>query len=494
MKKLYGTLLLLLVGSYSFGQFGISFNDTLKPFGEGAYGIENVVKDSNHYYTLGVYNSSNGQFPFVLELDLYGQITNKKLYVDTPYKYAPYPYNSFILNGNKLLFCSQEWGTSEGTLGFICAVEKHTLDTLWTKTYLHPDTLIAQTAQDVFSVLTAIKSTPDGGYILTGNYNKDCITGNLISFLMKIDSVGNVKWRRTYTNYYTFFDIEVAPDSGYYVPSGYNGTNALQVVKFNKDGVYQWKVGVTTNNMAGYPVEISSLGTNFAIVGFKYLYDVANHYTAVSVSKVNLISKTIVWEKVYYIYKKFQCVSMHQAMGVETLLNGDIIVSGTAINFGNDAIILKLNSNGDSLWCKSYDFTPDPYDCQLNDLIVTDDGGFMGVGFWSDQGGPGWTAWMFKTDSNGVVGFESEPSRDSVSLLKVYPNPVRDNIIIELPEILNDYNVKIYNAQGQTVMYKSIHKGKTQESFNLSKFKSGVYFIELIQGDKIIGTEKFIKD
>ena len=55
---------------------------------------------------------------------------------------------------------------------------------------------------------------------------------------MKIDSIGNVEWRRVYNSYYTFFDIEVAADSGYFVPSGFNGTNALQLVKFDENGIY----------------------------------------------------------------------------------------------------------------------------------------------------------------------------------------------------------------------------------------------------------------
>jgi hypothetical protein len=495
MKKLYISTLFLLITLGVFGQYSISFNDTLRPFGSGAYGIENIIEDSLNYYTLGVYNSSNGQFPFILELDHYGQITNKKLYVDSSFAYAPYPYNALIKQNNKLLFCSPRWGTSAGTLGSVIAVDKYTLDTLWTKTYTHPDTLIVQTAQDVFSVLTAIKPAPDGGYILTGNYNKDCITGNLRSFLMKIDSVGNVEWRKTYDNFYTFFDIEVAPDSGYYVPSTYNGSD-IYLTKFDKNGAFEWKIQSNSNSHDSYPADISILDNQNVVISSTFWYDVANYKRAITVAKINVISKTVVWENNYFPYYNFKCVSMHQAMGVETLPNGDIIVSGTAKNYGHDAVILKLNSNGDSLWCKSYDFDPDPWDCQLNDLIITEDGGFMGVGFFSDQNGPGWTAWMFKTDANGIVGFESEPSSASGSFAKIFPNPSLDYTTLSYDCKFAQMSFSIVDIQGRILINKPLKtiedKDVNEVLIDLSSLSAGTYQILVNTNAKTIWSEKLI--
>jgi len=491
MKKLLIFFLLVFsIGKLS-AQFSTMFNDTVRAFGSGGDGFDCVIQDDSAYYVGGFINNANGQYPYVIRLNLNGQIIKKSSYNDSVYDYALYPYNSMVIKDTSLLFCGQKIGASS-TFGFITSINKYNLDTQWTQTYTHPDTIIAQTASDVFSVLTAIKATPDGGYILTGNYNKNCITGNLRSFLMKIDSIGNVEWRRTYSTYYTFFDIEIAQDSGYFVPSGLNGTNNLQLVKFNKVGIYQWKVGTTTNPMAGYPLSVALQGANYAIVASKYLYDVSNFLSALVVTKVNLITKSVVWEKSYYTYKSFDCFTVNQAMGVETLADGSIIVSGSANRYGHDAVILKLNSNGDSLWCKSYDFEPDPWDCQLNDLIVTDDGGFMGVGFWSDQNGPGWTAWMFKTDSNGVVGFES--SNFERSKLKVYPNPASSYINFELPKNLKQKStLTIFNALGQEVYSSKISTSSSTYNLNLKSFKAGVYFYELYSDGKVLGKGKFLK-
>jgi hypothetical protein len=214
MKRLLVFVLLFISASNLFCQI-ISFNDTIRPIGSGADGLDNVIKEDSIFYISGAIYSNSQELPYILKIDNLGNLISKRLYEDSTYSYALYPYNSMILDDNKLLFCSQKWGDSLGTLGTVIAVNKNTLDTLWTKTYAHPDTLIAQTAADVFSVLTAIKATPDGNYILTGNYNLNCQTGNLRSFLMKIDSVGNVLWRRTYSDVTGLYDMDLVDGGGF---------------------------------------------------------------------------------------------------------------------------------------------------------------------------------------------------------------------------------------------------------------------------------------
>jgi hypothetical protein len=491
MKKLYFSALLLLTTGV-FGQTGISFNDTLRPFGPGGDGFANVIEDLDSYYALSFLNSAIGQYPYLLELDNYGNILNEKMYIDTNYNYAIYPYNSMVLKDSLLLFCGQIWNNSIGNLGFVFAINKYTLDTLWTKTYTHPDTLIAQTAQDVFSVLTAIKPAPDGGYILTGNYNKDCITGNMRSFLMKIDSVGNVEWRKTYDSIYGLYDIELSTTNGFVLINKYWGPH---VVETDSLGNIIWQKKINNYTINATVSDFTSTGNNSFVGIVKYLSGgtVSNPIYGLNVFKVNLSNHQILWDKTYQLYKSLQCISMHQAMGVETLPNGDIIVSGTAKNYGHDAVILKLNSNGDSLWCKSYDFDPDPWDCQLNDLIITEDGGFMGVGFFSDQNGPGWTAWMFKTDDNGTIGWESPKFEGS--RLKVFPNPARDYTIIELPESLkNTATLKVYNSPGQLVFQKILNKGKKTIKLDVRGFDTGVYFFEIMGEGGVMGSSRFVRE
>ncbi len=482
----------LLLNTHVFSQFTTMFNDTLRPFGNGAYTIDNVIEDSGFYYTSGVFNSSIGQFPYILKMSNSGLLLNKKLFIDTIYGYALYPYNSMIHKKNKLVFCSQ-YKNTKGTVGFVASINKHTLDTIWTKTYAHPDTAIAyQPNSGQFLDLTAIKSTSDGGYILTGNYNKNCITGNIRSFLMKIDSVGNVEWRRTYNDVGYVFSLELAPNGGFSFINKYGGTNFILTDSL---GNILWRTAA--NNLIGRATsgDLKYVGNNCFVVSTPFMYnnDISNPLFGVNIFKINILNKQILWDKTFILYNNFDCISLHQAMGVETLPNGDIIVSGTADRYGHDAVILKLNSNGDSLWCKSYDFNPDPYDCQLNDLIITDDGGFMGVGFWSDQSGPGWTAWMFKTDANGVIGWESHKPNGESEKFKVRPNPAREFVIIEYDSPTKAVlDLTIYNSVGKMVKSYRLSENQAQNRINISDMRSGIYFCKITKNGEILGVQKLI--
>ncbi len=466
------------------------FNDTVMPFGNGR--LDNVVETDSFYYIGGIHsgiNTNNKKQFFLLKYDKNGILINKRMYKDYSFSYGLYPYNSMIYSKNKIFSVFQAVDSTGYVKARIVVLNKNSLDTIWSKTYKHPDSILLNPSKDKFNVFTAIKETPDDKYILVGNYMSN---GNLRSFLMKIDSVGNVEWRRVYNSYYTFFDIEVTPDSGYLIPSTYNGNRPLKVSKFDKNGIYKWSTTINNNTYSSYPCSVSLLGNNYAIVASSYWYDVNNSKSAVTVAKVDINTGTAIWEKNYYTYSSFDCITLHQAMGVETLPNGDIIVSGTANRYGHDAVILKLNSNGDSLWCKSYDYQPDNWDCQLNDLILTDDGGFLGVGFFSDHN-TGWTAWMFKTDANGVVGFENTKEKVKSGKYKVYPNPAKSYTTLEFDKaLIHPLDIKVYNTLGQMLLQTTIEKGASRIKLDLSGFEAGLYYYELQNQAQTMGSGKFV--
>lgn len=465
------------------------FNDTLKPFGNITYTFNNICEDDSFYYISGSVNNA------IVKMDKQFNIVNRKSYNYGSFYYICYPYNSTVLVGNKVVLCAQAKDTTGLVFGVVVELNKYSLDTNWIKSYSHPDTVAAsQPGANVWSELTAIKPTPDGGYILTGNYNKNCVTGNLRSFLMKIDSLGNVEWRRTYNSYYTFFDIEAAADSGYFVPCTLNG-GSIYLVKFDKYGLYAWKVKVNSNNYESYPISVSKPSSNNIIVSSSFWYDATNYLRAVTIASININTGTITWEKNYFPYKSFECISLHQAMGVETLPNGDIIVSGTADRYGYDAVILKLNSNGDSLWCKSYDYEPDTWGCQLNDLLICDDGGFLGVGFFEDHN-TGSTAWMFKTDANGVVGWESPKPKIRDRRFKLYPNPALDYTTLKYNCKYENLSYEISDMQGRALVNKPLETIEDVLSnevlIDLQGLSPGNYHLVIRTNDMVLWNSKLI--
>ena len=241
-----------------------------------------------------------------------------------------------------------------------------------------------------------------------------------------------------------------------------------------------------------------SLSQNNTVVGARtYMYNsnISNPLMGLNIFKVDLTTKQILWDKTFRVYNSIECITLHQAMGVETLPNGDIIVSGTAEKTGYDAVILKLNSNGDSLWCKSYDYHPDIWDCQVNDLIVTDDGGFLGVGFFDDQGF-GSTAWLFKTDANGVVGFESIKAKVKSKKYKVYPNPALDYTTLRYNCKYANLTYEISDMQGRVLITGKLETIKDMEAnevlIDLKGLSPGTYHFVIKTNDLRAWNDKLI--
>ncbi len=192
MRKLILTLLFTLLYFMGIAQVSVTFNDTLRPFGEGAYENRTVCADDSFYYIGGVfisYASGGVNHYYVYKVDKQGVVTDKRLYLDTLNVINNYPYNSMLLNRDQIITCFYTEDTSLIKRNFVMAINRNSLDSVWTRYYAHPDKAAIQIPSDNWSTLTAIKRTSDNNYILSGNYK---IAGNYRGFIMKIDTLGNI--------------------------------------------------------------------------------------------------------------------------------------------------------------------------------------------------------------------------------------------------------------------------------------------------------------
>jgi len=76
--------------------------------------------------------------------------------------------------------------------------------------------------------------------------------------------------------------------------------------------------------------------------------------------------------------------------------------------------------------------------------------------------------------------------------LKVYPNPVLDELTVKLPFYMNKkIDIEIVNSLGKEMITKKCFSGD-EIKLNVSSLKRGIYFIRCVKDKKIIKT-KFIK-
>lgn len=73
----------------------------------------------------------------------------------------------------------------------------------------------------------------------------------------------------------------------------------------------------------------------------------------------------------------------------------------------------------------------------------------------------------------------------------IYPNPTSGVLNLDLKNVLSteNYSVKIVNLLGQNVM-----ECKLEKTMSISSLKNGIYFLQVFDKEKLIATEKIIKE
>jgi len=75
--------------------------------------------------------------------------------------------------------------------------------------------------------------------------------------------------------------------------------------------------------------------------------------------------------------------------------------------------------------------------------------------------------------------------------MNVYPNPVSEQVTIEIKEIKEAISFSIYTTEGKLIMTSKLTELQTK--LNIEGFAKGNYFLNITEQNKIIKTYKIIK-
>ena len=89
---------------------------------------------------------------------------------------------------------------------------------------------------------------------------------------------------------------------------------------------------------------------------------------------------------------------------------------------------------------------------------------------------------------NFEVGIE-EPVKTHFTL---YPNPTNGQIVISMDENIKASEASVYNMMGQTVLAQPVNG--SQFEMNLNCLQSGIYFVAVRTGNRLIGIQKIVKE
>lgn len=215
----------------------------------------------------------------------------------------------------------------------------------WVKTY---------GGNTIYSLYSAVQA-PDGGYLLAGRSQTEGAFGP--STIVKIDSGGNILWSKTYGAWPggVFTKITQTQDGGYIAVGGVMRSTfrAIHIFKIDANGNEQWgKYFEGGESATGYDV-IQTADGNFVFTGTVVF---SNESTLV-VYKLDPIGN-VIWVKWLYGSKGDVGTSIARTSDSSYLVAGYSYSNDgdfEGLNNGNeDVILLKLDTNGNTLWIKNY--------------------------------------------------------------------------------------------------------------------------------------------
>jgi len=477
------------------------------------------------YMTVGQGNNLNYEDMYLLKTNSYGNIIWSKTYggtmQDEGISVHQLSDGGFISLGTTHSFgsvCSDVYLVKVGKTGNL----------LWSKTF----------GGTGCNQGNSLDITSDNGFIIAGKTNINTTQGDIL--LIKTDSTGNITWSKTFgtSNYDYVSCVKQISDGGFLIAGTvqYDANNCdICLIKTDRNGNLQWSKsygGSSPDNCLNVNVTDDN---GFIITGKTESYSLGN--SDAYLLKTDSVGN-ITWFKTFG--NTGSGYNTQGAFAKQTLDGGFLMTGSLAINiFNTNSFLLKTDRNGTLIWLKYYGGTEINF---ATSLQQTNDSGTIICG-----GAEGFSnnfrdIYLIKTNSKGVSGcYDSITSTDTNSIiplptilnilqdtvvlsstnpnttvsdvgvdsticliegileittgyhnfLRVFPNPFSIQTTLQTDLILKDAALIVYNSFGQQVKQIKNISGQTI-TFHRDNLANGMYFIRLIQNDKILFTDKVV--
>lgn len=352
-------------------------------------------------------------------------------------------------------------------------------DTIWTHTY----------GGDRKEVGYSVCETTDGGYVITGSTKSFGYEG---IWLLKTDPSGDTVWTRTYgsSNDDVGHCVKETNDGGYIVTGEHwfwdyvsmerktAPKSALYLLKTDSVGDTLW-----TRAYGGiwwdYGYSLTQASDNgYLIVGQTSSLGLYHLW----VLKIDSKGDTL-WTQTYGGFK------IDEGRCIQETAGGYIITGWTNASNGEggDLWLLKINSDGDTLWTQTYGGS---YGDKGYWAEPTHDGGFILAGYTESSEGQK-DIWLLKTDAKGdtLPTFVAEkPIAESETDWHLL-SPIGCSIVLQYKDLPQGFHAQVFDATGRRVdeIESPAQNGVLRWGENHSP---GVYFIVLT--DKEVSVQKVI--
>lgn len=428
-------------------------------------------------------------------------------------------------------FCYTAQQTSDG--GYILAGTIETFGGVRDISLLKTNSAGAISWSKVYSTTSddvgyCVQQTTDGGYII-GGWTAGAGAGGTDFILIKTNSSGDTTWSRTFGGQFNelCYCVRQTTDGGYLAVGSTEsfgaGSKDVYLVKVTSTGNYSWSMtyGVGGGDDWGNKVIQNSDG-DYVIVGFTY--GVAAERNALLI--VTDGSGGLIWARSYGVN------NWDEGYDVKQLASGEYILTGITDGYGagtdRDAFLIKTNSGGQLLWARGmggggveeghsvailgngYALAgwSNSFSTSYHDVILfrTDLSGMVGCNdtllalpdssitlsssmatTLINAGGIEVAAGTLLSGNGGMENYICSTGPNANDVLQenfsVYPNPVSSSLTVSTNIKIN-CAISIIDLLGREMW--SVNSAKEITEVDVSSFPKGVYFLNIISGEKIL--------
>ncbi|MBK6642762.1 MAG: T9SS type A sorting domain-containing protein [Bacteroidetes bacterium] len=376
------SLVLIFTCSESFSQ--IKFQKTysgVSPIGLGYFVIPTV---DSCYLAAGATTSFGvGNYDALLiKLNSFGDTIWTKTF-GTPGNEGFY----FIQQTNDLGFIATGFTSSIGNTDVLLVKTDSVGNVQWSKTY---------GGSVDMEQSYCVQQTFDNGYIIEG-VTQSFGVGQDDVYLIKVDSVGNLQWSKTYggTNYDLRNSVRQTYDGGYILAGqtlSFGAGGDLFLIKTDSVGNLLWsKTYGGPGNEYGSEIQITS-DSGYVIVGYTSSFGAGSY--DIYLIRTDEVGDTL-WTKAY------GGIGFESMGSVQQLNDNGYIISGSTDSFGNglfDFYLIRLDPTGNPHWSKAFGASGDENGTSARQTL---EGGFVAAGLTNNSGLLMNNLYLFTTDSLG---------------------------------------------------------------------------------------------
>lgn len=377
-------------------------------------------------------------------------------------------------------------------------------DTLWTKVFGDP-------TLNRFWIGYQVKRAANGDFLVVGITDQN---GPFNAFVLRTDEQGNELWRRIYayspTSEGGIGSITLAHGGDLFTGGTRSNTpgNADRwVQRLNARGEVEWQISWGGEWSEG-ATQVATLadGNIFVCGGKGYAADFMENRPYLA--KLDSTDGSLIWE---HEYGPAALTTLFFA-GKETP-TGDLIACGvTYAEQGQKGLLLRTNSQGDSLWMRSYYYQDSVItngQGRFYDVLPTPDGGFIAAGAVYNPvqapNPPGYSqdTWVVKVDAQGCIvpGCDgvgvSEVATNLLGAFSVFPNPAAHGgavtVQLKLPASVADQALLLHIVamDGRLVLQQRI-VGNGEHTLALDKLAAGTYHVHITAQQKWLTGGKLV--